>query len=57
MQAMSVIEIEQRRRTQLTPWMGFHVSDRNQIDNLLITCCTQFSDITLLSIQFLPLLP
>ena len=31
MQAMSVIDIEQRRRTRLTSWMGFHaghVSDR-----------------------------
>ena len=59
MQAMSVIEIEQRR-TRLTPWMGFHagnVNDRNQINNLQITSCTQISDITLLSIQFLPLLP
>jgi len=35
MQAMSVIEIEQRRRTRLTGWMGFHagnVSDRNRAE-------------------------
>jgi len=37
MQAMSVIEIEQRRRTQLTNWMGFHagnVSDRNRAEEV-----------------------
>src|SRR6266567_4055771 len=35
MQAMSVIKIEQRRRTRLTAWMGFHagnVSDQNQAE-------------------------
>src|SRR6188768_429963 len=35
MQALSAIEIEQTRRTQLTSWMGFHagiVSDRNRAD-------------------------
>jgi len=35
MQAISAIEIEQRRRTRLTTWMGFHagnVSDRNRAE-------------------------
>src|SRR6188768_391776 len=35
MQALSAIEIEQRRRTRLTAWMGFHagiVSDRNRAE-------------------------
>jgi len=35
MQAMSEIEIEQRRRTPLTPWMGFYagnVSNLNQAE-------------------------
>ena len=33
MQAMSAIEIEHRRRPQLTPWVGFdagNVSNQNQ---------------------------
>jgi len=40
MQAMSVIEIEQRRRTRLTTWMGFHagnVSNGNRADEAHIT--------------------
>jgi len=48
MQAMSVIEIEQRRRTPLTDWMGIHAgyfSTENQLYNLLITSCSQYSDI------------
>jgi len=64
MQAMLVIEIEQRKRTRLTPWMGFHagnVSDRNQINNLLITYLLyaifrHHSSIDSI-IQFLPLFP
>jgi len=48
MQAMSAIEIEQTRPTPLTSWMGFHVgnfSTENQLYNLLITSCSQYSDI------------
>ena len=59
MQAMSVIEIKQRC-TQLTLWIGFYAgnfSAENQLYNLPITSYRQYSDIILLSIQFLPLLP
>ena len=40
MQAMSAIEIEHRRRSQLTPWMGFdagNVSNRNRAQEALTT--------------------
>jgi len=42
MQEMSVIEIEQMRRTQLTAWMGFHagiVSDLNRANEAHTTHC------------------
>ena len=40
MEAMSAIEIEHRRRSQLTAWMGFHagsVSNRNKAQEVLTT--------------------
>ena len=40
MQAMSAIEIEPKRRSQLTPWMGFdagNVSNRNRAQEALTT--------------------
>jgi len=60
MQAMSVIEIEPRRRTRLTLWMGFHAgtfSTENQLWNFVITSCRPHLDIALLSIQPLPHFP
>jgi len=60
MQAMSAIEIEQRKRTRLTTWMGFHAgnfSTENQLCNLVITSCRQYSEIDPLSIQPLPHFP
>ena len=60
MQAMSAIKIEQRRRTPLTDWMGFqagYFSTENQLYNLLITSCSQYSDIAPPEIQSLPHFP
>jgi len=54
------IKIKQRGPTQLTSWMGFqagNVSPGNQLYDLLITSCSQYSDINLLSIQSLHYFP
>ena len=60
MQALSAIEIEQTRCIRLTNWMGFHASSfsiENQLCNLVITSCRQYSDIAPLLIQSLPHFP
>jgi len=61
MQALSAIEIEHRRGSRLTLWMGFDAGNVSRADNppyyLLITSCTKYSDITLLLIPFLPCFP
>jgi len=61
MQALSAIEIEHRRRSRLTLWIGFDAGNVSRADNppyyLLITSCTQYSDIALLLIPFLPCFP